>query len=203
MTAPLAPALGRLAAPVRGGASFEATRLALVDRLVHAHHQGRLDAREWLAAWQEAVEEVVTAVMAEGREALLRAATASRYPTKRLTPLLPDAADAEELRQRLLAEGVALERMAEVQEPGALRWRGASLESGWDAAVRVAMLERQRWRTVASEVAAWRRPWRPLLVVASLLLLVATLLAAMLGGVIAAPRWFTPVTEWFWSLPWP
>jgi hypothetical protein len=31
----------------------------------------------------------------------------------------------------------------------------------------------------------------------------ATVLAAMIGGVLPAPAWFQPITNWFWNLPWP
>jgi hypothetical protein len=117
--------------------------------------------------------------------------------------LLPDREYHDELRNRLLAEGITVEQHASGQESLSLRQRGAALEAAWEAAVRVAAIERHRLLAVATEVSRWRRPWRPFVITATVLVVFTTLLAAMLGGVIPSPAWFQPITDWFWSLPWP
>lgn len=200
---PLAPVLGRLAAPA-ANRPFDAIRLAMVDRLVRAHADGALDGRAWLAAWEEAVTAMRDRIAAEGAAALGRAAVHSRYPADRLARLIPDERTRETLLQRLLAEGIALERLED--EPDSLstaRRRGAALEAGWEAAVRLGRIESGRLATDAERVLAWRRPWRPIVVTGAVLVTIAALTAAMIGGLLPAPAWFRPVVDWFWGLPWP
>lgn len=200
MSVPLAPALGRLAAPPPATPPFDATRLDLVDRLVQGRAKGSLARSDWLAAWRDATTAVAHRVVEEGRAAMRQAAAESRYPAKRLAVLLPDQEFEHELCNRLQAEGIVLEQLeVEAGERG----HGAALEAAWEAAVRVAVIERQRLHAAASEIARWRRPWRPFVIAATIAVLVVGLVAAMLGGVLDSPAWFRPVTDWFWSLPWP
>ena len=203
MPATLAPALGRLAHPARQ-APFEVIRLALVDTLVSARARGELDGGAWLAAWQRAMEAIRDEVMSESTRAIDAAAKRSRFPTARLSQLRPDPESAETLLNRLLAEGEPLERLDGAASDDAMtRARGAVLQAGWDAAIRIAVAERGHWAGVARDIEQWRRPWRPLVIASVLTLVIVTVLAAMLGGVIPAPAWFQPVTDWFWGLPWP
>ncbi len=199
----LAPALGRLAAPSRRG-PFEEVRLTLVDTLVAAHAKAPLDGSIWLAGWQRAMESIRDQVLVEAEQGISAAAARSRFPTARVAQLRPDAEAAEILLNRLLAEGEPLERLDGPSSDDAMtRARGAVLEAAWDAAMRIAAMERAHWSGVARDIEQWRRPWRPLVIAAVIMLVLATLLAAMLGGVIPAPAWFKPVTDWFWNLPWP
>lgn len=200
MSVPLAPALGRLAAPPPAIQPFDATRLDLVDRLLLARADGALARSDWLAAWSDATTAVAHRVVEEGREAMRQAAAESRYPARRLAVLLPDQEFERELCNRLQAEGIVLEQLA--ADAGERR-HGAALEAAWEAAVRVAVIERQRLLAAAGEIARWRRPWRPFVMAAIVAVLVVGVIAAMLGGVLASPAWFRPVTGWFWSLPWP
>ncbi len=203
MTTPIGPLLGRLAAPPTG-APFESTRLAMVDALVALHADGALDGRAWVAVWQDAMTTIRDQVIAEGAAALRRAAVRSRYPAASLAALVPDAAASEALLQRLLAEGVALEALEAGDDSLATqRQRGAALETGWDAASRVARIEAGRLAISADRVMAWRRPWRPLAIVAVLLVSLTAILAAMIGGLLPSPGWFRPAIDWFWGLPWP
>ncbi len=200
---PLAPFLGRLVAPP-GTAPFETVRLAMVDRLVAAHADGTLDGHAWLAAWQEAITTVRDRVLADGTARLTRAAVHSRYPATRLARLLPDDAAAGVFLQRLLAEGIALERLEQGEDsPATMRQRGAALEAGWDAAMRIARIEAGRLATDAERVYHWRRSWRPVIVIGVLLVALAVVMAAMIGGLLPAPEWFRPIVDWFWGLPWP
>ena len=199
----LAPALGRLAGSARQGA-FEEVRLALVDTLVSAHATGALGGAVWLDAWQRAMESVRDVIMQEAAMGIDAAAARSRFPAARVAASKPDSEARETLLNRLLAEGESLERLAGPASDDAMtRARGAVLETAWDAAMRIASAERAHWAGVAHDVAQWRRPWRPLVITALISLLLASVLAAMLGGVLPAPAWFAPVTEWFWNLPWP
>lgn len=198
MTSALGPTLGRLAAPP-SGARWEGIRLDLLDALL-----ADPTPEGWLTAWEAAMAALRDAVLAEAREALEAAAGHARYPEARLRTLLPDAEQADILWQRLLAEGMAVERLgAAGASPEAMRARAAALEAAWDGAVGVATAERQRWASLAARVAAWRRPWWPVLTVGGVLLLLTAVVSAWLGGQLPAPAWFTPVAQWFWGLPWP
>lgn len=200
---PLAASLGRLGAPPRRTA-WEPIRLAMVDRLVEAHAAGRLDGAAWLAAWHEAAAAMRDEVVRDAQARLERAAVHSRLPGERLRELLPDDRAADRLLQQLLAEGIALEQLEPEPESAATtRRRGAALEAAWEAATAVADQEAARHRLEAERVLAWRRPWRPLVIVATVAGLVALTVAAMIGGYLRAPGWFEPVVEAFWRLPWP
>lgn len=201
--APVAPALGRLAAAPRGRL-HDPTRLQLVDRIVAANTARQLDGSEWLAAWQAAAAALRDQVIAEADARLAAAAVRSRYPSAKLAAARPGPEAAASLLHRLLAEGVMLERMAGPENDASItRARGAALEAGWGAAVRLADAELAHWSGVARDIEQWRRPWRPFVVVASCIVLVVAVFAAMVGGLLPAPAWFAPVTDWFWSLPWP
>jgi hypothetical protein len=155
------------------------------------------------AAWSTAATELAAVVHEDARRAIETAALHSRYPTRRLAPLLPDAEQQDILLQRLLAAAIPLERLATAPDTDAThRARGAALEAAWDAAVGIAHQETMRWRGVASRVAEWRRPWTPVLVVSGMVIALTLLLAAWFGGQIDAPEWFTPIAVWFWGLPW-
>lgn len=196
----LAPALGRLGAPARGGGD-ERIRLALVDRLVSG---GVPTGERWVAAWRDASTSLADGVLDAASASLRSAATHSRMPKGELIKLLPDDAARARLIEQFMAEGIELERL-EALAPGAGtdRARGAALEAAWDRAEAVAHREQERWHRVGSGVRHWRRPWRPLLITAAVLIPLATLLAAWLGGWLPAPAWFDPIGQAFWSLPWP
>jgi hypothetical protein len=179
-------------------------RLALVDALVSAHAKAPLDGGVWLTAWQQAMASIRDQVMADAAAATKRAALRSKFPGVQLTALQPNPETAEVLLNRLLAEGEPLERLVGPASDEAMtRARGAMLQAGWDAAIRIAVAEQAHWNGVARDIATWRRPWRPLVVVAVVSLSLTVILAAMLGGVLPAPGWFAPVSAWFWNLPWP
>lgn len=196
----LAPALGRLGAPARSGGD-ERVRLALVDRLVSG---GVPTGERWVAAWRDASTTLADGVLEAASARLRSAAAHSRMPKGDLLNALPDDAARTRLIEQFMAEGIELERLEELA-PGAAtdRIRGAALEAAWDRAQAVARREQDRWHQIASGVRHWRRPWRPLLISAAVLIPLATLLAAWLGGWLPAPAWFDPIGHAFWSLPWP
>jgi hypothetical protein len=199
---PLAPALGRLAAPPTAR-PWEAIRLELLDAVVTAGAGGGMTPEACEAAWATAAAALATAVEGDARATLEAAAARSRYPARRLAPLLPDAEQHDILLQRLLAAAIPLERLAAAPATDAtLRARGAALEGAWDEAVRIAQAESARWRGVASQVAAWRRPWTPVIAAGSVVLLLTVVVSTWLGGQLDAPGWFAPIATWFWGLPW-
>jgi len=133
-----------------------------------------------------------------------RAAHHVKYPAARLAAMRPDRDAVTAMLNRFLAEGVALERLeAAGDDPAATRARGIALEAAWGAAVRLADVESSHWQGVAASISGWRRPWRPLVIAAAIAIACGAVFAAMLGGLITAPAWFAPISEWFWGLPWP
>ncbi len=203
MTSALGPSLGRIAAPPSGG-RWDAIRLDLLDTLVRGTTAGPRSSETWLGAWHAAVEALRDDLLAESRAMITAAGRRARYPTTRQDRLLPDPEQADILLQRLLAEGMPLERLAGAGSTAEVtRARAAALETAWDGAVAVARGERQRWTAEAARVAAWRRPWWPVFVAGAVLVVAAGVAAAWLGGQLPAPGWFTPVAQWFWDFPWP
>ena len=201
-TRPLAPALGRLAAPP-SPAEFDDLRLALLDALVRIDGVDAID-EEWPRAWQEAMAAIRDRVIDGATAELEAAGRRSRYPGSRLAGALPDAQARERLLNRLLAEGIPVERLAggPVDAEG-IRRRGAALELAWDGAVAVAGGEAARWRALATRVAEWRRPWRPLIIAGAVVTSLGVAVALVLGGYLPAPAWFRGIVDRFWEVPWP
>lgn len=194
--------LGRLAMPPVAR-PWEAIRLDLLDTLVTRRTEAGLPQHLCTTAWATAAAALASAVVEEAGRAITAAAAHARYPDRRLAPLLPDAEQHDMLLQRLLAAAIPLERLADAPETTAThRARGAALEAAWDEAIRIAQTETVRWRGVAARVAAWRRPWTPVIIAGGVVVLLALIIAAWLGGQLDAPEWFTPIATWFWGLPW-
>ena len=202
MTTPIAPDLGRLAAPARP-VPYDDVRLALLDAIVAAKAAGHLDQQAWEDALGGALRSLRLRVMAEADQMVRTAAAHSRYPSRRLQALLPDAEVADALLNRLSAEAMPLERHeGSGDDPVSRRARGAAIEMAWEGAVRVAGAETARWRTIAMEVAAWRRPTGVLWTLSFALLLATLIVAGWLSGAIASPGWFHPTNTLWWRL-WP
>ncbi len=202
MTIPLDAALGRLGAPP-SPAPFDEIRLVMLDTLL-VERRSSAGHAPWHLAWDRTATLMRDTVLGDARAALRAAAEHSRYPSRRLAALDPDDETAEILRNRLLAAGMALERFEnEPGDPDTDRRRGAALEQSWDGAVQVATADAARWRSIAAEVASWRRPMRPFWLVLTAAIGVTAVGAAWLGGQLDAPAWFAPVRDWWWGLPWP
>lgn len=202
-TSPLAVDLGRLADPA-GPSAYDDVRLALLDTLITAKGAGTLEHAAWQDAFESAARSLRIRVIGDAEAGMRGAALHSRFPAKRLAALLPDAEVADTLLQRLLAEGMPLERLEGVPDDSASRRaRALAITAGWEGAVRVAAVDAARWRALAEEVARWRRPVRPFWYSAAGLAVLVLIVAAWLGGQLPAPRWFAPVSQAFWALPWP
>ncbi len=187
--APIAGDLGRLGAPMPRGAGIDDVRLAaLLDAVIAAKTNGRLDHATWYEAFASAMSTLRDKVLASARASLESAAAVSRYPARRLEVLFPDAASSEALLNRLLAEGVPLERLESANIDAATqRARAAALEAAWEGASRLATADVRRWRALAADVAEWRRPMPSFWVVTAVTLVLAIVLAGWLGGEIPAP----------------
>ena len=196
-------ALGHLADPPRD-APYEALRLDLLDRIVGVSGGATADGTAWVAIWEATARALADAVLAEARDAVRQAVAHSRYPAKRAEALLPDAETADVLLQRLLAAGIPLESLAAAPAtPTIARQRAAALDGAWDEARAIALADRARWHAIAGELAAWRRPVRPVALTGGVAVLLIVVAASWLGGWLPAPAWFGPIGAWFWSLPWP
>jgi hypothetical protein len=199
----LATDLGRIAAAGRASA-FDDVRLALLDEMLAAKQAGALGHEAWQRAFEHAATSLRMRVLGIAERALRDAATISRYPGRRLAALLPDAEAADALLHRLLAEGMPLERFEGMPDSATVRHgRALALEEAWEGAAAVASGEIARWQGCAFEIKSWQRPRRPMWIASGVILVVALLLAAWLGGELPAPGWFGVVGQWWWSLPWP
>lgn len=199
---PLAPMLGRLTAAA-GGGPFSDLRLKMVDQLVESFSIGELSHERWVEVWEETVSAVAERILADATAQVNLAARIVRYPRGRLDSALPRANEGERLVNSLLANGLPLERLDSLPNdvPGTRR-RGATLDACWHNMLASAGLEMARWRSIATKIRAWQRPWRPLVLSGVGLTLVLTLVALWVGGIVNAPTWFSPVIDWFWGLPW-
>lgn len=200
MSSGIAPELGRISSPSRGE-PYDDIRLALLDGVIDANAAGTLDQQAWESAFAGAMRSVRLRLLAEAESSLRAAAEHSHYPMRRLRTLLPDAETADTLLNRLLAEGMPLERFEGLGiDPGTRRARGAALERSWDGAMRVAATASSRWQVTANRVAAWRRPTPPLWLLSAGLMIAALVLAAWLSGTVRSPLWFRPVNAFWWRL---
>jgi hypothetical protein len=202
VSTPIAGELGHLAAPATT-APFDAVRLSLLDTIIRHNADGALEQLHWEAAFEAAVHSLRIRVLGLAEAAVREAATRSRYPARRLRAVLPDAEAAEMLINRMLAEGMPLERLEGLPAtPMHRRARATALEASWDGAVRVANAELARWRAVAAGVDAWRRPALWAWIITAVLLGLAGVLAAWFSGEVPSPAWFRSINAWWWRL-WP
>ncbi len=220
----LGPLLGRLLAPPAekfpAEAALDQVRLDLLTKLFERAGAARdfislgdepaarsaLGGAVWLDVWGQAVAAAARTVSREIELRVREAAAVSRYPARRLATALPDAEAQRLLAARLSAAGIGLEEAAErLSEPSrpwheTLRRVAGELEASWERLLATARAELESWDGRAAVIGAWRRPWRPLLIVSALLLALATWLGLVLGGYLGAPTWLRPLTDWVWNL---
>jgi hypothetical protein len=202
VTAPIAAELGRVAVPAQR-TPFDDVRLALLDTIVAAKGEASGGAAVWLDAFAAAARSLRLRVIADADGALRAAARHSHYPSRRLKGLLPDQEAADTLLNRLIAQGIELEHLESAGgDPATRRARAAALEVAWEGAVTLATREASRWRGIAAQVAAWKRPIVPAWMVAALIVAVAFVVSGWLGGELASPNWFHPINASWWNL-WP
>ena len=220
----LGPLLGRMIAPPAEktpvDAALDQIRLDLLTELFDRARAARdflalgdaagarsaLGGSVWRDVWDRAAASASATVSREVEQRLREAAAVSRYPAKRLARSLPDAEARRLLAARLSAAGIGLEEATERLGdsarpwPEALRRVSGELEASWERLLAGAHAELTSWEAPVATIRSWRRPWRPLLLVSGILLVIALWLGLVLGGFLAAPGWLRPLTDWVWSL---
>jgi len=220
----LGPLLGALvAAPVElpaGRAVLEEARVELLSRLFEKAGTARaalakgdetaarkaLGPSSWLEAWERAVATAARSLGQEIERRLRHAAAESRYPRRKMAALLPGAEERRILTARLSAAGMGLEDAVPLLDNPARAWEeslrrvAGELEAAWDLLVASALRELEPWDRRAMEIRMWRRSWLPLVIAGGLGLALAVWLGLVLGGIIPAPGWLRPLTDWVWNL---
>ncbi|NIM49445.1 MAG: hypothetical protein GTN78_02160 [Gemmatimonadales bacterium] len=164
----------------------------------------------WLEAWEEAVSGVAHLLIARIGTRLEAEARAVRMPRSRRRRLELNAAERRALTARLGSTGAslipaldaleqragpaldasALERAKVEAWQDALKTAARRLEAAWLELEDAIDSEAERWRQVAEDVARWRKPWWPVVVVGAVALAVAVWLGLVFGGYLEAPGWF-------------
>lgn len=203
--------LGRLtaqpAAPSPIGVLLDPVRVQLLTTLFERNDAARrsgntLSPAAWLEVWGSATHAATALVLAEVERRLREAAQISRYPGRRIPALLPTPEDREVLAARFSAAGTGLELAAE-SGGDSMRRHAGELERAWDRLVATAGRELGAWESRAGEVRSWRRPWRSLVISATVAAVLALWAGLVLGGYLPVPAFLRPVLDWYWSLPWP
>jgi hypothetical protein len=201
---------------------LDAIRLELVRRMFERTQASRgfllaadqdqakaaLDPPVWVEAWEAAVARVAQRVPAVIAARLERARARSGLPLRRLKALLPTADEVKVLEAKLGAAGIPLEQALSRSTLGSGWWdeirrRAGALEESWDQLENVVRLELAAAATRIEEVEHWRPSPRAPLVIGGLLALVLIWLGLAIGGLVPRPPLLDPLTDWFWSLPWP
>jgi hypothetical protein len=163
----------------------------------------------WMEAWDEAVTAVTQQFAQRMGAHLVAEAQAVRMPKKKRravdlddrerralaarfgsagTNLMP-ALDALEERAAALAGSTGTDATALDAWQEAVTVAARRLEAGW-LEIEVSLLaEVETWLRVADEVARWRKPLWPVLVVGLLAVGLAAYLGLMVGGVVSVPAW--------------
>lgn len=192
----------------------EARRLAANDERAAALATLGRDA--WLAVWNETCAAVADELVDRIETHLEAEARAVRMPERRRLQLMLDAAERRALAARLGSAGAdfipvldgleatsaalmaatALERETLARWQAELAQAARSLEAAWLAMEMGVGEEIRRWRAVFDEVASWRKPLWPVVVVGTIALAAAVWLGLILGGVLRPPAWLAQV----WSI---
>lgn len=163
----------------------------------------------WLGVWQEAVSGVADLVATHVAQRLDEEARRVRMPERRRRRQHLDAADRRALAARLGSAGAGLmpaldriesaaelargatpiERAAVAQWQEALKTAARRLEAAWLALEDATEREVGRWEAVAAEIARWRKPLWPVLLVGAPALGAAAWLGLVLGGYLPPPPW--------------
>lgn len=226
----LGPSLGKLITGTGrrpGGMALDDCRVQLATRVIEYAGEARqlasrdertaaLDAvgREaWLAAWEETVSAVGTALIDRVNRRLEAEAAAVRMPARRRHRVRLDEGERRALTARLGSSGSRLVPTLDLLSAAASRARGATpleraaveawqdglktaarrLEAAWLALEDSVEAEWLEWERVADRVATWRKPVWPVLVVTALGLAAAGWLGLVFGGYLPAPTWLQAI----------
>ncbi len=233
----LGPSFGRLTDPPASGAptplalAYDDIRLDLVSGIFDLAGAAREFAgsgdREgamaslgrvgWLGLWERAVGASAARLGEAANARLHDAAAESRFPTRRLRPLVMTPDDVRSTAARLGSGGApfvaALDELEEaVHAASGARgdermdeWRAAleaaarRLESAWLALAAMASVEEQHWSDQADRIRAWRRPTWPIWLVSAVVALAAAYAGLVVGGYLPVQPVLRPLTEFWWS----
>jgi hypothetical protein len=222
----LGPLLGRLAsadAPPTRDPELEPVRLAMLSALFERAGRARallasgdtagsraaLSREVWLGIWDAAVAGAAAALLSGIERRLRDAAAVSGLRPRKAAGLLPGAEDRRILSARIASAGMGLEQATLELAKTSLEWEesirrtAGELTGAWDQLLALARQERDFWNRRVADVRAWRRPWRPLVLGGTALLVLVVWLGLVLGGYLPVPGFLRPLTDWYWSRPWP
>ncbi|MEE8250852.1 MAG: hypothetical protein V3R24_03845 [Gemmatimonadales bacterium] len=228
----LGPSLGKMvSAEVRSGGriAFDGLRLRIVTKLFESAGDARrlaaagerraavsaLGRETWLNVWDQAVSDVVDAVVQHVSHDIETAANEARMPQRRRGELALSDYDKHVLKSRLgstgaslvgavndLDEAVGIVENATVDQRDALeRWQRAvvqcarRLAESWERLEEMTSAELVHWRELASKVSRWRRSVTPVVIVVVVGEAVAIWLGLVLGGYLEAPAWFSALWQ--------
>jgi hypothetical protein len=169
----------------------------------------------WLTAWEETVSAVTRMVVQQVTADIDREADRVSMPPKVREKCYPTASERRSLAARLGSAGTglvpvldeldrrgeaalaatALDRPALEEWHDALRMAARRLENAWLLLEDRTETEVSRWKPVVEQVARWRKPVLPVLIVTGLALAAATWLGLALGGFIPAPAFLQPLID--------
>lgn len=213
--------MGISLAPFRYQLATKVIELAGEARRLAAHGErtaalATLGREAWLAAWNETVTAIAGLLVQRIDAHLAAEARAVRMSARRRARLTLDAAERRALAARLgsvgadlvpvldridlhggaLATATGLERQALDDWQSAVTLAARRLESAWLALESTVSDEIDRWRGVFDQVAAWRKPLWPVVLVGVLGLGAAIWIGLVLGGFVPEPAWTTVVWQW-------
>jgi hypothetical protein len=222
----LGPFLGRLAAPDAPGLrdrDLEPVRIELLTALFERAGKAReliaagdsagaraaLGRDAWIGSWERAVTAATTVMLAGIERRLRDAAAVSRFPGRRIAAMLPDGEERRVIAARFSSAGIGLEEVTRELSNPAVEWAEAvrrsagELSGAWEELREIAGQEYDAWERRTMQVRDWRRPWRPLILAGTLLLLLAAWIGLLLGGFLPVPGFLRPLANWYWGLALP
>ncbi|UCG86543.1 MAG: hypothetical protein JSW71_22035 [Gemmatimonadota bacterium] len=178
-----------------------------------------LGRESWQEAWNEAVASVAETLTTRITEHIRAEAKAVRMGSRRQARLgldeklqralsarlgaagagLVPVFDSVERHAALALDATALEREAVVAWQEALQLAARRVESAWLDLELVVGQEVTHWLAVGDDVARWRRPLWPVVVVGAVAVAIAAWLGLVFGGYVAPPAWLERV--WGWAFP--
>jgi hypothetical protein len=171
----------------------------------------------WLESWEEAVATIAEALVEQVDRHLAGEARARGMSRRLQRRIGVDTAEKRAITARLGSAGAGLvpvldelERSGEAAVQATAAHRGAiegwqtnltmaarRLEAAWLALEDGIETEVAHWMQIADDVACWRKPLWPVVVIAIAGLSLATWIGLVMGGFVRPPGWFTAVWQSF------
>ena len=209
----LAPSLGRLLVPRRRAEPWvpiDDVRERLATRVLElggaarvAASQGEREAvlamlsrNAWVEVWEQAVRQAAERVGQGMDREIEHAARRARMPARRWRQRLVTAGERRAIAARLATGGgpfldalEALNVESQDEWQDALRTAARRLEAAWLALEEAVAAERERWTPELADVAAWRPPLWPVVVLWVPLAAALVWLGLILGRFVPVPAW--------------